>query len=80
MTDETDLPKVSSERTLGLSGQVVRIIEVIDFVFIFGIGRVVRRRVQVNGSTCSLRQFSTRFYAEYCAYHSSTFRRGVHLS
>jgi hypothetical protein len=78
--NKTDLPKVSSERTLSLSSQVVRIIEVIDSVWILAIGRVVDNRVQVNGSTCSLRQFSTRFYVERYAYHSSTVRRGVHLS
>jgi hypothetical protein len=47
----TNLPKVSSERTPGLCGQVVRVIEVIDFVYIFGIGEIVDRRISVNWGT-----------------------------
>lgn len=47
----TDLSKVSTERAPGLSGQVVRIIKVVDFVWICGIGWVVGRRVPVNWGT-----------------------------
>jgi hypothetical protein len=56
----TNLPKMSSERTPDLCRRVVRVIEVIDFVYIFGIGEIVGRRISVNWGTCDLRQLSLK--------------------
>jgi hypothetical protein len=50
----TDLSKVSTERAPDLSSQIVRIIKVIDSVWIRGIGWVVGLRVPVNWGTCDL--------------------------
>jgi hypothetical protein len=54
VTGITDLSKVSTERAPDLSSQVVRIIKVIDFVWIRGIGWVISLRVPIDWGTCDL--------------------------
>jgi hypothetical protein len=69
---KTDLSQVTGKRTFHL-GLIICIIEVVDFIYVFGIGRVVGRGVPVNGGALSLSQLLNNC-TKLGAYRSSIYQ------